>query len=100
MKTRLSLLVLMVLLAGSCAPGADPSAGVAGAPGFWLGLWHGLIVPVTFVVSLFDHDVGIYAVRNSGALYDLGFVLGVLCHHGGTAASRRGLRRRKLRAPE
>ena len=62
-----------VLLAG-CAATATPD--VVDSAGFWRGLWQGLILPVTFVVSLFNDDVGIYQVRNTGHLYDLGFVLG------------------------
>ncbi len=39
-------------------------------------MWHGLILPVTFVVSLFAEDVSIYEVHNSGHWYDFGFLLG------------------------
>jgi hypothetical protein len=28
--------------------------------GFWLGLWHGLIAPITFTLSLFKEDIGVY----------------------------------------
>jgi hypothetical protein len=73
-------------LLASCAPAANPLAGMAtasGAPaGFWLGLWHGLIVWVTFVISLFDPGVGVYELHNAGWPYDLGFVLGAGCLHG------------------
>ena len=69
--------VALLLLLSACAAPANPSATHgSGVPGFWLGLWQGLILPVTFVISLFDDDVGVYAVKNSGHLYDLGFVLG------------------------
>lgn len=47
------------------------------APGFWLGLVQGFIAPVTFVISLFNHDVAVYAVPNNGAWYNFGFVLGI-----------------------
>ena len=41
------------LLLSSCAAGGTPSAGTGEEPaGFWLGLWHGIILPVTFVISL------------------------------------------------
>lgn len=74
-------LLALTLLLGACAAGPNPSVGVATEggelAGFWLGLWHGVIAPVTFVVSLFNDGVGIYEVHNSGAWYDLGFVLGL-----------------------
>lgn len=53
------------------------------APGFWSGLWHGIIVPVTFVISLFNDQVSIYEVQNRGGWYDFGFVLGVITIFGG-----------------
>jgi hypothetical protein len=84
----LLLVVGAVLLAG-CAATANPSAGGAAAAGFWLGLWHGLIAPVAFVISLFVTDVGIYEVHNSGSLYDLGFVLGLGFLVGGGASGAR-----------
>jgi hypothetical protein len=68
---------MAVLMLAACAAGADPlvDGGPRGA-GFWLGLWQGLILPVTFVVSLFNDSVGIYEAVNRGHLYDLGFVIG------------------------
>lgn len=44
--------------------------------GFLYGLLHGFITPVSFIASLFKDDVAIYAVNNTGTLYDLGFLLG------------------------
>lgn len=44
--------------------------------GFIQGLWHGIISPVTFVVSLFENNITIYEVENNGNWYNLGFVLG------------------------
>lgn len=45
--------------------------------GFWSGLWHGLLLIVTFIVSLFTPRVRIYETHNRGRLYDFGFLLGV-----------------------
>ena len=47
------------------------------AAGFWLGLWQGLISPITFLISLFNNDVNVYEVNNNGNWYDFGFMLGV-----------------------
>jgi len=44
--------------------------------GFWGGLWHGIIAPFSFIVSLFDEDVAMYAKNNNGNWYNFGFVLG------------------------
>jgi len=63
-------------------PGADPA-------GFWTGLWHGIICPLTFIVSLFDDDVAIYEINNNGGWYDFGFLIGVAgsCGSAGASAS-------------
>ena len=72
-------LVAGVLVLASCAAGANPAAS-SGNPhvaGFWLGLWQGIIVPIAFIVSLFNDHVGIYEVHNNGVWYDFGYVLGI-----------------------
>ena len=51
--------------------------------GFWAGLWHGIISPITFIVSLFMPGVRIYEINNRGRLYDFGFLLGVSAAFGG-----------------
>jgi hypothetical protein len=45
--------------------------------GLWLGPWHGIIAPVAFGTSLFIDGVRVCEVHDSGARYDLGFVLGL-----------------------
>jgi len=91
---RTSLVVLLVAVAAAgCAAGANPQVDAGQDPaGFWLGLWHGFITPVTFVVSLFRDDVNVYEVANNGNWYDFGFVLGlsmIFSGGGGGAAARR-----------
>lgn len=74
-----------LLLAG-CAAAANPGAGGSDAPGFWLGLWQGFIAPIAFLVSLFNHNVGIYEVHNNGAWYDCGYIVGLTVFFSGGAA--------------
>lgn len=50
-------------------PGTRPA-------GFLAGFWHGLILPITFIVSLINPGVRIYETHNRGRVYDFGFVLG------------------------
>ena len=45
--------------------------------GILLGLWHGVISPVTLVLSFFNKNVQMYEVHNDGSQYNLGFLLGV-----------------------
>lgn len=79
------LIVLIILLLSSCAPGNEKFD--AAPANFWMGLWHGFIALVTFVISLFNDNVTIYEVNNVGKLYNLGFILGVMIFFGGGSKS-------------
>ena len=83
--------VALVMLISGCAASANSAANTGTQiAGFWKGLWHGVILPVTFVISLFNHNVGIYEIHNNGGWYNFGFVLGILTiGGGGHAGSRR-----------
>ena len=54
--------------------------------GFWAGLWHGLIAPITFLVCIFNPNVRIYETNNRGRLYDLGFLIGASSSIGGSSS--------------
>jgi len=76
-------LVVVVLVIASCAPGPNPSAGGDDVAGFWTGLWQGFTALFTFIISLFNHEVNIYEVNNSGGWYNFGYLLGVMMFWGG-----------------
>jgi hypothetical protein len=93
----LSVIVLLTMLTG-CAPGpntlADTPDQEGDVAGFWLGLWHGIIAPVTFIISLFSDKVELYEVHNSGGWYNFGFLLGLIIIFGGSGGgAARGRRR-------
>lgn len=74
-------------VAGSNSKYKEPNAKPAG---FWGGLWHGLIAPFTFLISLFVDGVGIYETDNNGRWYEFGFMLGIgTCAGGGDAGATR-----------
>ena len=84
MKKRLlliSLAILGILMLAGCAAGVNVNVDVPDidgkSAGFWSGLWHGIITPVTFIISLFTDNVNIYEVFNTGNWYDFGFMLGI-----------------------
>jgi hypothetical protein len=89
MKNKNYLLLLILILAlvfVSCAPGNDKwNQGInpGNKAGFWAGLWHGAIIIVTFIVSLFTDDVGLYETCNTGWPYNLGFIIGLNISIGG-----------------
>ena len=83
---RIGLGVAALLLVGSCA---SQPAGQPGEPALLMGLWHGAIAPISFVISLFDDGVRMYAFPNAGRWYDFGFLAGLLIIWGGGAAASR-----------
>jgi hypothetical protein len=82
MKTKnlilgLALIILIIFVFAACADVTPIEACRNFKPyGFWAGLWHGMISPISFIFSLFNKDVAMYAVNNNGAWYNFGFVLG------------------------
>ena len=99
MRTRrfltLSAAAALMLVCAGCAPGTERFA--ISQAGFWAGLWHGLIMIITFIIGLFTENVRMYEPNNVGALYDLGFILGALISLGGCASNRCKKARVKVR---
>jgi hypothetical protein len=79
-RLRGSTVVLgMALALTACATQVSSAVSTtATAPGFLLGLWHGFIFPVAWVLSLFMPEVAVYAVPNNGGWYDFGYFLGIV----------------------
>ena len=83
MKTKTSIyhtfawVLLVAVLFTGCADVTPIEACINHTPyGFWGGLWHGIIAPISFIGSLFIDDIAMYGVNNTGGWYDFGFVLG------------------------
>ena len=87
------LLLFVVIFAIGCAAGPNPAVHTPVADGsvvgFWFGLWHGTISPITFIISLFNDNVHIYEVHNNGGWYNFGFMLGIGAFCSGSSASTR-----------
>jgi hypothetical protein len=63
------------------APGPNPELNKPSenksVAGLGMGFWHGLISPVTLIMSFLNPVTQMYEVYNNGAMYNLGFLLGV-----------------------
>ena len=46
--------------------------------GFWPGLVHGFILPLTFIYGQFQPRVKLYETDNIGRRYNFGFVVGII----------------------
>ena len=78
--------MILVMFVSSCAKSVSVTECLADQPlGFWKGLVHGLILPFSFIVSLFDETTAIYAINNNGGWYNFGFVLGAGIILGGSS---------------
>jgi len=80
--------IALLALSGCADKASFTTAATMNPVGFWHGLWHGMILPFAWLVSLFDSDVAIYAIYNNGGWYNFGFVLGVGALGGGRARRR------------
>jgi hypothetical protein len=84
-KIACALIVLAAL--SGCAAGSAEAHHMAQSGAlsqFLLGVWHGLIAPVTLVVELINHFAPHllpwtlhFFEKDSGVFYDLGFYLGL-----------------------
>jgi hypothetical protein len=75
---RPALMLAATLTLTACAAHQSAAAVAPGAPGFWLGVWHGFIFPVAAVLSIFMPDVAVYAVPHNGGWYDFGYFIGIM----------------------
>ncbi len=83
-KGYLLLLLLFSLFFVSCAAIQPPPE--PGGADFWMGLWHGICAPISFIISFFK-EIRIYAFPNGGRWYDFGFLLGISIWGGGGASA-------------
>lgn len=88
--TQIIFVLFALFIFSSCAEIQHVEACKVGHTyGFLGGLWHGIIAPVSFVISLFIDNVAVWAVNNNGGWYNFGFLIGVgSLGFGGHKASR------------
>ena len=85
------------LLLAACAATQTRAVVQPEAPGFLLGVWHGFIFPVAWILSLFLPNVAVYAVPNNGGWYDFGYFLGIVVFGVGARKSHVVYRTRVIR---
>ena len=85
---RAFLLAIPIILLTACAVQSGPVV-QPGAPGFWLGVWHGFVFPFAFIGSIFKPDIAVYAVPNNGAWYNFGYFVGIVFLGVGARSSKR-----------
>jgi hypothetical protein len=86
---RLVLIALFaVLMLSGCIPG-DGKATAGEPAGFFWGIWHGWVAPISLIISIFRDNIAIYEVNNTGFWYDFGYYLAIVGGFGGLSLVRR-----------
>jgi hypothetical protein len=88
-KALVIVLILTLLFALSgCVPG-DGSYSQDKPAGFFWGVWHGWIAPISLILSLFNDHIRIYETANTGWWYDFGFYISIISGFGGLSLFRK-----------
>ena len=91
---RKKILILTILAASilfiltGCVPGDGTSTSSKPAGFFW-GIWHGWISPISLVIGLFKSNVRVYEVFNTGWWYDFGFYIAIISGFGSISLFRK-----------
>ncbi len=84
----LTLATTVLVVLPGCMPGGR-SSGPADPAGFFMGVWHGWIAPVSLIVGFFNPEIRIYELANKGWSYDLGFYMAIIAGFGGLSLLRK-----------
>lgn len=82
------LLVFVVLTLVGCLPG-DGRNTEANPAGFFWGVWHGWVAPISLIGGIFNKNLRVYEVFNTGWWYDFGFYIAIISGFGGVSLFRR-----------
>jgi len=88
---KIFLLILIVVLA-ALLTGCLPDIAVEqqeNQAGFFMGIWHGWIAPVSLIASIFNKNITIFESNNSGFWYGFGFYIAIIGGFGGLSLVRR-----------
>ena len=89
------LLIAFITIVG-CIPG-DGKHDDGNPAGFFWGIWHGWIAPISLIWGIFDPYIRVYEYKNTGWWYDFGFYIAIISGFGGISFSRRKRRETVVR---
>lgn len=84
----IGLLAFMVMAFVACIPGTGKYTPAEPA-GFFSGVWHGWIAPISLIGGIFNHSIRVYEPINSGWWYDFGFYISIIAGFGGISLFRK-----------
>ena len=86
--TSVLLMLFTLIILTACMP--NPSESVGRSPaGFFKGVWHGWIAPISLIVGFFNDSTRVYDPNNTGWWYDFGFYMAVISGFGGLSLARK-----------
>lgn len=92
MGKRIMIVILIIaisaLVLSACVPG-DGTATTDKPAGFFWGIWHGWIAPISLIIGVFNPGIRVYETNNTGWWYDLGFYMAIISGFGGLSLARR-----------
>ncbi|MCX7709507.1 MAG: hypothetical protein N2484_06620 [Clostridia bacterium] len=80
-------ILLLISLTG-CVPG-DGTHTSSNPAGFFWGIWHGWIAPISLIIGFFKENIRVYEAANSGWWYDFGFYIAIISGFGGISLVRK-----------
>lgn len=87
MKKIIVALFLLLVLTG-CMANVTP-AFENNPAGFFLGIWHGWLAPLSLILQIFNPEHSIFELNNTGFGYEIGFYMAVISGFGGLSLLRK-----------
>lgn len=90
-----AMFTLLICFSG-CAPGGGSFTSDSPA-GFFTGIWHGWIAPISLILGFFNSSIRVYETYNTGWWYDFGFYIAIIGGFGGFAFLRKKNKDKKIK---
>ena len=82
------VIAMSILLLTGCMAG-DGTYTSSNPAGFFWGIWHGWTAPLALIRGIFNSNIRIYEVMNTGWPYDFGFYMAIISGFGGLSLVRK-----------
>jgi len=80
--------IFVCLFLSGCIPG-DGKHTEENPAGFFWGIWHGWIAPISLIIGIFRDGIRVYETANTGLWYDFGFYMAIISGFGGLSLARK-----------
>ncbi|MBN1550446.1 hypothetical protein JW979_03205 [bacterium] len=84
---------MCIVILTACVPGGGSNTAENPA-GFFKGIWHGWIAPISLIWGFFNPVIRLYENYNTGWGYDFGFYIAIIGGFGGLSLIRKHAKRK------